>query len=661
MAALAPAFMPGPTWWGPEPLMWETPVSWESPAPERSAMDFPPKVTEKMAQVRQIINDLGLAHGLELLAQETELELVLLRAGLRLKAGDLAGAQADYEKVLNSKNMTAPRALALAGYKTVLRRRIAAGEKNLYGPLVKMLKEEWLNEEALNLLPNLLTDKEISSDVKSFLKKQEPIMALRLGLYHRAAELWASPADRSEWQWLAQTAYRQGDFEKAAGIRETLALKMSVKKGRMEELRAAFDILAKGGLYKKAADFSLKYPDLKKTADYDWRLGLASLAAGQLKEAQAHFEAVLQNNKDKKRHPGANYYLGRVLEKAGRADEARAAYEKAAQSSMNYYRVLALGRLDASRSNLDFLWPGILNPGPSGRDRDSLGYYLWISEKGFTDDKLEDAAAALEQFDIILAEGKGRADKALNAELKKLLAGRDWSGVLQLVRHHDAEIRVPSAEAKSIWLPLAASLAARSGDYRLALSLLSAVPTVRPEAVGRWSHPLIYNRDILTAQRDYGLSPALVLALIRTESAYQFDIMSASNARGLMQLLPATAGKVANSLGQSLPGAVDLFNPSLNIKYGTWYLKALVSGFENESLALAGYNGGPYNIKSMIEAKKGMPLDVFIDSLPFEETANYVKRITVARYIYEKNYLGQANSPDLTAPVTSPNDTLPSF
>jgi soluble lytic murein transglycosylase len=137
--------------------------------------------------------------------------------------------------------------------------------------------------------------------------------------------------------------------------------------------------------------------------------------------------------------------------------------------------------------------------------------------------------------------------------------------------------------------------------------------------------------------------------------------MSASNARGLMQLLPATAEKVAARLGQPAPTTAELFDPAANIRLGSWYLAALIDGFGEEALALAGYNGGPYNIKSLIAAKPAMPLDVFIDTLPFEETVNYVQRITLARYLYEIAYTGRAHLPDLTGPVPSPKPTLPDF
>lgn len=652
--AFFPSFQPGsaPT---PEHLLWETPVSWENPRTERPRLDFSPEVAAKMKAVQKVSRESGPAEALALLGKADEPELLLVRAGLKQINGDLKGAQADYEKVLDSKNRTSPRALALAGYKHVLRKRIEAGDKALYGDLIKCLKDEWLNEEALALLPAALSDPQTPAATKSFIRKQEPIMALRLGRYDRAAELWAEPVDRSEAQWLAQAEYRRGNFKKAAEIRLGLAKKTSAGRGRRQELDAAFNILARGGLFKEAGELVSQHPELKKTADYDWRMGLAALAAGDLKSAEAHFAALLKNPKAKARHPGAGYFLGRTLEAAGRSGEARKAYEAVAEGPLNYYHILAKGRLQPSRVNLAAPLERLLAAGPSGLDRDSLGYHLWVSEKGLSSEAMEDAASALAAIDSVLA-----GDKALNAELKQLLERRDWDGLFHLVRRNEALVRKPSPAARDLWPPLAATVAARGGDYRLAFSLFSRIPA-RPDCSGKWSHPLVYGREVTAARREHGLSPALVLALIRTESAYQHDIMSASNARGLMQLLPATAGKAAERLGQPAPGPVDLFDPEVNIRYGAWYLKALIDGFGDEFLALAGYNGGPYNIKSMILAKADMPLDVFIDCLPFEETVKYVKRITEARYIYEMSYLGQANLPDLAKPVPVPGPALPDF
>jgi soluble lytic murein transglycosylase-like protein len=258
------------------------------------------------------------------------------------------------------------------------------------------------------------------------------------------------------------------------------------------------------------------------------------------------------------------------------------------------------------------------------------------------------------------------ADGPEAAQLNETLAGhltrREWAALAALRRSRPEAFKNLTPAAQPLWPPLAASVAARDGDYRPALNLLGGfnVDNNQP-GMKKWGHPLVYSRPVWDAWRNHALSPALLLALIRTESAYQADIISSSNARGLMQLLPATAARVARILNEEAPGPLTLFEPDINIRYGSWYLAALLEGFGHEALALAGYNGGPYNIKSLMAVKPAMPLDVFIESLPSEETANYVKRVLASRYIYEMAYLGRAVRPDLTGPLPSPRPSLPDF
>lgn len=653
--ALAPDLTPSV-----RPLMWETPVSWSEQAPAaKPKLDFYPAIAQKVENARRLNEEVGPAKAAAVLAKNGELELVVLRAGLKLQAGDLVGAMRDYEIVLNSKNRTIPRALAASGFKSALRQRIAAGEKDLYGRFIQTLKQEWLNEEALDLLPVILADPKLPAGARAYIAEQEPIMALRLGRYGRAAELWAEPADQSQAQWLAQTEYRQGNFIKAADIRLDLAAKMKTGKAKSQEIAAAWGFLAKGGLYAEAAELAKNFPELQKNPDYHWHTGLAAFHAGHLKEAQTHFEAVA-NIKAGTRTQGAGYFLARTLEAAGQDALAKEWYARVAEGPFGYYRILAEGKLAADpREYLAWELDALLGPGPAGLDRDSLGYYLWVSEKGLSEAEMAAAADQLAALTAVLAGGKGVA--ALNIEIKELLTRHDWKGLSSLIRQNERVAGGAGPEARGLWLRLAASAMAADGDYRRAVSLFSRIPSADPKGLKRWSHPMIYGRQIRASHREHRLSPALVLALIRTESAYQADIMSGSNARGLMQLLPATANKVAAALGEGEPDVLDLFDPSLNIRYGSWYLSALIKGFGNETLALAGYNGGPYNIKSLILAKPGMAVDIFVESLPFGETANYVKRITESRYIYEKAYLGRACLPDLTSPVAVPSSSLPTF
>ena len=652
--AFAPEQMP-PT----RPLLWETPVSWNAPAPAvKPGLDFYPPITEKITAARKINDESGPDKAAASLAKNNEPELVLMRAAFKKKAGDLAGAMRDYEIVLDSKNRTIPRALAVQGFKNILRQRIEAGEKNLYSRLIQTLKHEWRNEEALAILPSIMAEPSLPAAARTYISQQEPIMALRLGEYDRAARLWAAPSGPQETQWLAQTEARRGNFIRASEIRLDLASRMKGK-ARNQEITTAWEVLAKGGLYTEADSLAQKYQELQKAPDYKWRMGLAALYAGKYDEAKASFAAITQG-KPGPRTQGASYFLARTLETAGQHDAARELYSLVAEGPFGYYRILAEGRLAADpKEYLAWEMDALLNSGPAGQDRDSLGFYLWISEKGFTETEMTIAADKLAAAATILAGGKNAA--ALNVQLKELLHKKDWRNLNRLIKHNEQATGKSSPEAAELWPRLAASIAASEGNYRKAVSLFSRIPNADPKGLKRWSHPIIYSQQIKAALREHNLPPSLVLALIRTESAYQADIMSASNARGLMQLLPATANKVAASLGEEEPDDIDLFDPSLNIRYGTWYLAALIKGFCHEALALAGYNGGPYNIRSLILAKPDMPIDIFVESLPFEETANYVKRITESRYIYETTYLGRANLPDLSGPVTVPASTLPTF
>ncbi|MDR0881088.1 MAG: tetratricopeptide repeat protein, partial [Candidatus Adiutrix sp.] len=448
---LLPAFQPGPDL-APRPLMWETPVSWNVPPPPA-------------------------APGL---AGSPELESILARAALQLSAGDLKSAQTDYEKILASPNRTAPRALALAGYKNVLRRRIAGGEKFLYRHLIQALKDEWRLSEALALLPVIGADPAAPEEVKKFIRSQAPILALRLGRYDQAAAWWARPAGRQEAGWLARTEQRRGRFGRAAEIWLGLAPKAGKSPG--QEVVTAWTCLAKGGLFPEAAQLAEKYPALKKAADYSWRMGLAALAAGDLAQAEIYFKAVLAEGKAQKpRQPGARYFLARTLAEAGRAPEALAIYAELAEGPFNYYHVLARGRLalQAAPPQLAGRLAALLETGPAGRDQDSLGYHLWITEKALSREGMESSARYLLESEPA-KPGKGGA---FPAGLARLVGQGQWAEVSDLLKKNPGDL----AALRPLQPALAASLAAWRSDYRQAVSYLADLPSPDPKGLKKWS------------------------------------------------------------------------------------------------------------------------------------------------------------------------------
>jgi hypothetical protein len=285
---------------------------------------------------------------------------------------------------------------------------------------------------------------------------------------------------------------------------------------------------------------------------------------------------------------------------------------------------------------------GLLD-GPAG-DRSSLGYYLWLSDK--IPWPWPDLTAVQSK-----RAGPGEAAKSRAAVTHYLSQGDIKSALEELASGQDILLpkKPENLTPETVrWI----LLAAEGGHYRLAVRLLSLVKTAPQDpSYHTWSHPAVYGREILAAFRLYGLPPELILSVIRTESAFEEEAVSVSNARGLMQLLPSTAKSIAAILGDPEPRDEELFDPRLNIRYGTWYLNELWTSFGSFPLALAAYNGGPFNIKSYLEKRRGLPLDVFLETLPFPETIRYVQSVLENQFIYDAAYLGLKSYPNLTNPV----------
>jgi hypothetical protein len=115
-------------------------------------------------------------------------------------------------------------------------------------------------------------------------------------------------------------------------------------------------------------------------------------------------------------------------------------------------------------------------------------------------------------------------------------------------------------------------------------------------------------RTVVAEARRNGFDPALVLAVIQVESGGYNLAVSHVGAMGLMQLLPATAEELANRLDLDWRGPDSLFDPVLNVKLGTTYLKHLSDRYGDMTTALAAYNWGPGRIDKRIRKGSGLPL-----------------------------------------------------
>ncbi|MFP4648640.1 MAG: transglycosylase SLT domain-containing protein [Halorhodospira sp.] len=164
---------------------------------------------------------------------------------------------------------------------------------------------------------------------------------------------------------------------------------------------------------------------------------------------------------------------------------------------------------------------------------------------------------------------------------------------------------------------------------------LAITAALKAEAhhVLRWRFPHAYRETFQQAAAATGSEPYLLMAVARRESAFQRGAVSAAGARGVMQLMPATAREAAQRSGHPVPEPKALGEPAVNIRLGAEYLRRLLARFDgNRLLALAAYNAGPARVASWLEDDP-KPFDVWIESIPYRETRDYVQAVLAYRAI----------------------------
>lgn len=147
--------------------------------------------------------------------------------------------------------------------------------------------------------------------------------------------------------------------------------------------------------------------------------------------------------------------------------------------------------------------------------------------------------------------------------------------------------------------------------------------------------PLAYQADMIVSAKSATINPEWLYAITRQESAFAKDAHSSAGATGLMQLLPGTAEQVAKKMGVSY-NKKDLLTADKNIALGSNYLKQLLDDFSgNRILATAAYNAGPHRVKKWLNRQTAtLPHDIWIETLPFYETRNYVQNVLAFSVIY---------------------------
>ncbi|MBI5943009.1 MAG: tetratricopeptide repeat protein [Chloroflexi bacterium] len=150
----------------------------------------------------------------------------------------------------------------------------------------------------------------------------------------------------------------------------------------------------------------------------------------------------------------------------------------------------------------------------------------------------------------------------------------------------------------------------------------------------------MYYSDLITPDAQANnFDPLFIFSVVRQESLFEGFVSSSAGARGLMQIIPATGDQITFQLGWPLNYTdKDLYRPDVSIAFGTHYLatnRKLLNG--DLYAALAAYNGGPGNAQQW-QALSGNDPDLFLESVRFEETRNYIRNIYEIYAIYRRLY-----------------------
>ncbi len=182
----------------------------------------------------------------------------------------------------------------------------------------------------------------------------------------------------------------------------------------------------------------------------------------------------------------------------------------------------------------------------------------------------------------------------------------------------------------------------------LLLGALAVLERTMPTWYARHRYPLRYAAIVRSHARTYHLDPALLAAVIYTESKFDPTTVSDAGAVGLMQLLPSTAQGIAERTGGTRFVVSDLKDPELNVRYGAWYLEHLRLKYQGRpnatDLALAAYNAGQGKVDRWIAAvSPGAQVRI-----PFAETRAYLVRVHELQHIYCRAFpreLGYGSGP----------------
>lgn len=331
-----------------------------------------------------------------------------------------------------------------------------------------------------------------------------------------------------------------------------------------------------------------------------WDKGWAAYERGDLAGAKDLFQFIRDTYSNPNVKRQSDYWYARTVERQGEKEEAQAIYRRLASAA--YLDLYAMFAIRHGAPHQEDKSNPLNKRGPDWRD---------IAEKEMPDElRLAYELTALLDMKDARAEVVKNIRPSNNRFAQALLADYyNTTGDLVLM-------------------------------YRAAKQAYPQLATVEQDSAPAYFLRMYYPVRYVDAIRKYsarnGVDPHLVMGLILQESYYNPKARSAVGATGLMQLMPPTARELSQRLHVPF-GPARLTNPDVNIELGTLQLKLLINMFSgNPLLAIASYNAGQGNVLKWKRASPGKSADELVESMPFSETRNYVKRVTILQSAYAR-------------------------
>jgi soluble lytic murein transglycosylase len=440
---------------------------------------------------------------------------------------------------------------------------------------------------------------------------------LRAQKYLESLELSSPEPDAERFYTLLQCARRMKNEEEVKAALDQLARLYPHSKWRLEALVAA----ANSHLLENELDV---YEPIYR-ACYESFPGDPSAAICHWKVVWGHYlrrrpdsadllRAHLRMFPSSENAPGSLYFLGRLSEGSNDAAAARAYYEEITREYPNYYyTVLARERLEA------------IGQGAASPMVQQFLRGVAFPKRARTLDFVPNATtkARIERARMLVSAG---LDDWAETELRYGAQNEDQPHVLAIELASISNRRAGPDQA------------IRNIKHYAAGYLLLPLDSA-PTDFWKLAFPIPYRADLEKYSKQNGLDPFLMAALIRQESEFNPKVISPANARGLTQIMPATGRELSRRLKVQPYSTARLFQPTVNLQLGTFYLKSMVDHLDGKwEVALAAYNAGLTRAHAWMSWGDFREPAEFIETVPFTETRNYIQTVLRNADVYRRLY-----------------------